>query len=116
MGGGQNRLVGPTKVRKQFVGIRDLLQAQDNLVFEQVSDHNEFEVFQWAKESKAPSEELIPAQYQKAGDQILHHADLITQKGVKVTVRMLVEVDQYNTYLPVFERMLGSVTLVADSS
>lgn len=104
-----NPQVDARKIRNQWLGMRDISEREGRLISAEPSTLNSFDRFDLVRRAPAPSEQLIPAEYQVAGDQIAHQVMLIDAHNVSVIARLRVEEADYPEYLTIFEQTLRSI-------
>jgi hypothetical protein len=97
------------KIRDSWVGMREISEREGKLMSSDYSTQNGFERFDLVNRAPAPSVELIPLEYQLAGDQIYHKVMMINEQKLSITASLLAEEADYEACLPIFQRMLESI-------
>lgn len=112
----RNPRIGPRQVRSTWLGMREAAERGGKLIDSSTSTVNGFERFELVQRAPAPSEELIPAEHQVAGDQTYHQVLMIDEQNLSITARLMVEEADYDAYLSVFRRTLDSIRPLGQGS
>jgi hypothetical protein len=112
----RNHRVGVRKVRQGWKIRRESAERSSQLIAVNTLTLNGFEAFEVIRRAPAPSPELIPIEYQVAGDQIFYQVEIIGNEHRVVSVHLLVEEADYDQYLEVFRDMLNTIRMEPEIS
>jgi hypothetical protein len=107
----RNHRVGARKVRQGWKIRRESAERSSQLIAVNTLTVNGFEAFEVIRRAPAPSPELIPIEYQVAGDQIFYQVEIIGNEHRVVSVHLLVEEADYDQFLGVFRDMLNTIRM-----
>jgi hypothetical protein len=107
----RNHRVGARKVRQGWKIRRESAERSSQLIAVNTLTVNGFEAFEVIRRAPAPSPELIPIEYQVAGDQIFYQVEIIGNEHRVVSVHLLVEEAYYDQFLEVFRDMLNTIRM-----
>jgi hypothetical protein len=107
----RNHRVGARKVRQGWKIRRESAERSSQLIAVNTLTVNGFEAFEVIRRAPAPSPELIPIEYQVAGDQIFYQVEIIGNEHRVVSAHLLVEEADYDQFLGVFRDMLNTIRM-----
>jgi hypothetical protein len=107
----RNFFLGVREVRQDWMRQREAAERSSQLIAVNKLTLNSFEAFEIVRRSPAPSTELIPIEYQVAGDQVFHQVEIIGGEYLLISAHLLVEEAEYDKFLDVFQGMLNSIRM-----